>query len=97
MRKISALAVFVIFVAATLLAHGGHVHNFLGTVKSVAGDELVITTPDHKDVAFVLTSSTTYVREGKTARRDDLAAGLRVSVHVADDGRTATSIKLGTK
>jgi len=95
MRKISSLTLVVIFIAGALLAHGGHVHNYLGTVKSVAGDQLVVTTRDGKDVSFTLTNKTAYLREGKTASRSDLSRGTRVSVRVAEDGKTVTSIKFG--
>jgi hypothetical protein len=85
------------FVAASAFAHEGHVHNFLGTVKAVDGEHLVITMEDAKQVEFVLNDATTYSRNGKSARKADLVRGLRVAVHVADDGKTATSIKLAGK
>ncbi|HEX7421181.1 MAG TPA: hypothetical protein VF505_14925 [Thermoanaerobaculia bacterium] len=97
MRRILTTTLLVAAIATTALAHNGHIHNFLGTVKSVDESHLVITTPDAKDAAFVLTSKTAYTREGKPASRTDLRSGLRVAVHVDEDGKTVTSIKIGTK
>ena len=96
MRKaiILAVSLIIISISGTAFAHGGHKHAFLGTVKAVYADQLTIESKDGKEVSFTLTGKTEYVRDGKSARREDLSAGLRVSVHVADDGKTATSVKL---
>lgn len=97
MRRIMIATLLVAAIATTTLAHNGHIHNFLGTVKSVDESHLVIITPDANDAAFVLTPKTAYTREGKPASRTDLRSGLRVAVHVDEDGKTVTSIKIGTK
>ena len=97
MRRIMTAAALVAAITTTTLAHNGHIHNFLGTVKSVDESHVVIITPDAKDIAFVLTPKTAYTREGKPASRSDLRSGLRVAVHVDEDGKTVTSIKIGTK
>jgi hypothetical protein len=94
MRRAIILAVSLVIISTTAFAHGGHKHAFLGTVKAVSADQLTIETKDGTPASFTLTGKTEYVRDGKSARREDLTAGLRVSVHVADDGKTATSIKL---
>ncbi len=94
MPKAAILAISLIIISMSAFAHGGHVHSFLGTVKAVTADELTIVTRDGKDAKFVLTDKTEYLRDGATAAKQDLVAGLRVAVHVGDDGRTATSIKL---
>ena len=94
--RIRFLAVLLCLATALpLLAHAGHQHHFLGTVKSLAGDQLTIVTPEGKDAAFTLTATTAYLREGATASRTDLTPGTRVAVAVADDGKTAVSVKLG--
>jgi hypothetical protein len=95
MHRIGAFSLLIVLAATAVFAHGGHVHSFLGTVKSVADTRLVITTRDAKEVAFVLTNATTYTRDGKAATKSDLKSGLRVAVHVADDGKTATAVNLG--
>jgi len=97
MRKTAALAVVVSFVALAALAHAGHIHNFLGVVKTVEGNQLVVTTRAGQDVTFALTDKTAYLRDGKAASRADLVTGMRVAVHVADDGHTVTEIKLGSR
>jgi hypothetical protein len=97
MRKITTIALLVAAIATAALAHAGHIHNYLGTVKSVDDSRLVITTTESKDVSFVLTPATTYSREGKSASKSDLRSGVRVAVRVAEDGKTVTSIKFGAK
>jgi hypothetical protein len=96
MRKttIIIIGVALTFIAAAAFAHAGHVHTFLGTVKTVSADQLTIRTRDGKDASFTLNEKTAYLREGAAATRADLVNGLRVAVTVADDGKTATSIKL---
>ena len=94
MRKTIIAVALSMFIAAIALAHSGHVHNFLGTVKSSTDTKLVITTREAKEVTFTLTRATEYTRGGKAAHRDDLKRGTRVAVHVANDGKTATSIKI---
>jgi hypothetical protein len=96
MRRI-AIFTLLALAATSLLAHGGHVHNFLGTVKSVDAAHLSITTQESKQVEFLLTDSTRYTRNGDPAQKGDLRPGLRVSVHVAEDGKTATSVMLPAK
>ena len=94
MRKAIILAVSLIILSTAAFAHGGHKHAFLGTVKAVSADQLTIETKEGQPATFTLTGKTEYLRDGKAAHREDLTAGLRVSVHVADDGKTATSVKL---
>lgn len=97
MRKAAALALILSFVSLAAFAHAGHIHNFLGVVKSASADQLVITSRAGQQMAFNLTNRTVYLRDGKSAARIDLVRGLRVAVHVADDGKTATEIKLGSR
>jgi hypothetical protein len=80
--------------AATAFGHGGHVHSYLGTVKSLSGTSLVITTTESKDVSLVVTDATSVTRGGKVVNVTELKSGIRVAIHVADDGRTATSVKV---
>ena len=96
MRRIAVFTLLAL-VAIPVIAHRGHVHHFLGTVKSFDAGHLLIATQESKKVEFLLTDSTRYTRDGGPARRDDLRPGLRVSVHVADDGKTATSVILPAK
>lgn len=80
----------VLLVAASAFAHGGHKHQYLGFVKSVQANDLVVTTTDKHEMTFTLTQSTAF--SGGT--RADLTAGTRVSVYVENDGKTAKTIKL---
>jgi hypothetical protein len=93
MKKLLALALFL--VATTAFAHAGHQHHFLGTVKSLQNTQLVITTTAGKDAAFMLTPTTAVTRDGATVARTELTAGRRVAVEVANDGKTAVSVKVG--
>ena len=80
--------------AVLLFAHAGHVHNFLGTVKTADAQHLVITTEHGKQAEFKLTTNTRYMRNGAKAKNADLVRGLRVSVYVEDDGKTAKMVSL---
>jgi len=92
-RLLIVLAV-TLAIAATALAHGGHKHQFLGTVKAVQENHLVVTTTDGKEVTFTLTEKTRYTKGSASATKADLTEGVRVSVSVENDGKTATSIKI---
>lgn len=93
MKRLLALALLLITVSA--FAHGGHQHQFLGTVKSLTDAQLVITTTAGKDADFVMTSTTAVSRDGAPVARTELTSGRRVAVYVANDGKTAVSVKVG--
>ena len=97
MKRFLALALLFVSLlgAATAFAHGGHQHQFLGTVKSLTDAELVITTTAGKDAEFVMTSTTAVTREGAPVARTELTSGRRVAVYVANDGKTAVSVRVG--
>lgn len=92
MKKVLGVALFFFAVAA--FAHAGHQHQFLGTVKSLQSAQLVITTTAGTDAAFVLTDATSVTCDGAPVARTELTSGRRVAVHVADDGKTAVSVKV---
>lgn len=93
MKRI-VLSLVLLALATSVLAHGGHKHAFLGTVKSVSGDALVVTTTADGDKTFTLTPRTTFAKGDAAATRADLGAGVRVAVHVEDDGKTAARVKI---
>lgn len=93
MKRFLALALFL--VTATAFAHGGHQHQFLGTVKTLTNAQLVITTTAGKDAEFVMTNTTAVTRDGAPVARTELTSGRRVAVYVANDGKTAVSVKVG--
>ena len=78
-------------------AHEGHTHKVMGTVASVDGTHVMVTTTDGKTVMVMLDKKTTVTR-GKT--KLDAAAvkvGERVVVEGTDQKNmvTAKTIKLG--
>ena len=93
-HRLIILSILTLALAATALAHGGHKHQFLGTVKAVNGNQLAVTTTDGGDVTFTLTDATSYTKGNGAATKADLKAGVRVSVYVENDGRTAKTIKI---
>jgi hypothetical protein len=94
LHRILVLTIVALAIASSAFAHGGHKHQFLGTVKAVQSDQLVVTTTDDKEVTFTLIGGTTYTKGASPATKADLQAGVRVSVHVQDDGKTATAVKI---
>jgi len=95
MRKFASLFLVLLLGASALLAHGGSSHKLLGTVKEVHEQHLVVTTKDGKDVTLQLTDRTKYERAGKSATKDQLAAGDRVAVQLEEDDKTAATIRIG--
>jgi hypothetical protein len=87
-------ALLALAIAATALAHGGHKHQFLGTVKALHDNHLAVTTTDGKEETFTLTDKTRYTKGTAAATKADLKEGARVSVHVENDGKTATTVKI---
>ena len=92
--RILIAALIALALASAALAHGGHKHQFLGTVKAVEGSELLVTTTEGEQVTFKLTEKTRYRKGTAAATKADLRAGVRVSVYVENDGKTATTIKI---
>jgi hypothetical protein len=94
MKRIAAVSLLLLLAATSALAHGGHVHNILGTVKSVQASQLVVEKNDGGEMIVLLTDATKYEKGGQPAAHADLAAGTRVSVHLANDSKTAVTIKI---
>ena len=69
-------------VPAVARAHGGHAHKVMGTVSSVDGNHVMVTTTDGKSVMVMLDKKTAITR-GKT--RVD-AAALKVGDRVVAEG-----------
>ena len=97
MRKPLALFFALLLLSSLAFAHAGHQHHFLGTVKSLAANDLAITSTDGAERTFLLTDKTALQRGDAAAARADLTPGTRVAVEVANDGRTAVTIRLGVK
>lgn len=94
--RLITISLVTFLAAATAFAHAGHQHAFLGTIKSVNANQLVVETTEHKDVTFTLTEKTMLMKGTETATRADLVAGKRVAVSVENDGRTAKTVKIGS-
>lgn len=84
-RALILLAAMAILAApALLLAHGkGHV---MGTVASVDATHIEVKTKDGKTVKVTLTDKTKYKKGDAEAASGDVKPGMKVSVHLADDG-----------
>lgn len=67
-----------------------------GTIKEVRADEVVLSTTQGKDQAYVLGPDTKFRRGAAPARREDIRAGERAVVHARRDGDKlhATEIRL---
>lgn len=89
-------SLLALVLSATAFAHGGHKHHYLGTVKTLHENYLVVATTEDGDKTFMLTESTKYTKDASAAAKADLKAGVRVSVHVENDGRTATEVKIAS-
>ena len=79
-------------------AHDGHLHKALGTVASVQGEHVAITTTDGKTVNVMLDKKTTVARGKKKLDATALKVGERVSVDYINENKTmrAQAIKLAT-
>ena len=95
MRQALVLFVALLLAAAGAHAHGGKSHQLLGTVERLQENDLVVKDKDGAERTVALTADTRIEKAGKAAKRADLVRGARVSVHFAEDDRTAVSIKIG--
>lgn len=91
---LAAVAAFAI--SAPMLAHEGHHHNAMGTVRAVDSAQLQLEDKDGKLETFVLTDTTTYKRGDAAAKREDVQVGARaVVMYEAKDGKNvAIEVKL---
>jgi hypothetical protein len=91
-------ATFVALCAITLiaprfvLAHEGHNHKVMGTVKSIQGERLEVQTTDGKTSMFTISAQTKVVRGKTTATLADIKVGERIVV-IGTMGKADTSTK----
>ena len=80
------------------LAHEGHHHNAMGTIRAVQANQIDLETTEGKIEVFVLTDTTSYKRGDAAAKKEDLVVGARAAVmYEAKGGKNlAIEIKLGT-
>lgn len=97
MKRITCLSTLLLFVATMAFAHAGEEHTYLGTVTTINDDgSFVMKTKDDKEHTVQVSKDTTWAKaDGHAAKPSDLAVGVRVSVKISKDGKTAASVKLG--
>ena len=99
MKRTAASLVFVaaLAVPALLLAHEGHSHHVMGTVKSITATNIEVKDADGKVVSCQLTADTQYRREEKPVTAADIMIGERVVVEASEvDGKMiAKLVQLG--
>lgn len=78
-RWVLATAVAVVVCVPTM-AHEGHHHNAMGTVRIIDSAQLQLETKDGKLETYVLTDTTTYKRGDTAAKREDVQVGVRAVV-----------------
>jgi YHS domain-containing protein len=86
-HRLILISVLTLLAAATAFAHHTDDSPIVGTVKSLQANRLVVTTSENAEVTFTLTEKTKYSKA-------ELAPGVRVSVSVDHDGKTATAVKI---
>ena len=91
---LAAVAAFTM--SGPSLAHEGHHHNAMGTVRAVDAVQLQLETKDSKLETFTLTDATTYKRGDSAAKREDVQVGARaVVMYETKDGKNvAIEVKL---
>jgi len=84
---------------AVLIAHEGHHHEAMGTVKMLHENHLMLTISEGKDQTFVLSGETKYLRGETAVTREDITAGERaVVMYETEDGADrALEVRLGAK
>lgn len=92
---IATLAAGAASTASPAFAHGGKSHQLLGTVKSLHENHLVVTATDGHEATVTLTETTRYEKDKKPATRAALVAGVRVSIQLTEDDKTAVKVKIG--
>lgn len=94
------ILVFLLLLAAVTtgatFAHGGKSHRLLGTVQELHEKHLVVKAPDGHETSVALAETTRYEKDKKAVTRSALAAGVRVSIQLSEDDKTAVVVKIGT-
>ncbi|MCM2270052.1 MAG: hypothetical protein NDJ75_08115 [Thermoanaerobaculia bacterium] len=93
-----ALAAMLV-VPAALVAHEGHHHQAMGTVKALHEEHLVLTTTAGEEKTFVLSAATKVVRGESAVTPADIAVGERAVVmyETRDGADQALEVKLREK
>jgi hypothetical protein len=94
---VSSILALALALPVVAYAHEGHVHNALGTITSVQGGQVVLTTRDGKALTVLLNRKTTVTRGKDKLDASALKVGERVSVDYLEENKVmmAQTIKLG--
>lgn len=90
------LTLILLAMASFAFAHEGENHTFMGTVKMVHENHLMISLKDGEMKTVVLTEKTQILKGGEKADRSALEEGVRVSVEV-DSEDNALTIKVAAE
>ena len=86
-RAFAAVTLLVMILPSLAQAHGkGHIP---GTIAAVTADHIDVTTKDNKTVTVKITKETRYFLGEVVADAAAAKVGLRVVVHLAEDGSAA--------
>jgi hypothetical protein len=96
MRRILILLLITMIATGAAFAHGGSSHKLLGTVKLLHENHLVVKAADGHEVTVNLTKTTRYEKDKKAATRSALTPGVRVSIDLTEDNKSAVKVKIGT-
>ena len=75
-----ALCAFTLIAPRVVLAHEGHNHRVMGTVKSIQEKHLEVQDKDGKTSTFVITDDTKIIRGKAAAALADIKVGERIVV-----------------
>jgi hypothetical protein len=92
-RIVTFVIAAIVVAAAAAHAHGGKPH-LMGTIVQLHENHLIVKNQAGKERTVELNAKTKLEKAGKAATRAELVAGVRVSVHVDADGKTALLIKI---
>lgn len=97
MRKFILFSLLLV-TALNAFGHAGEVHTYMGTVTALHDDgSFMLKKTDGKTMHVMVSDKTTYMHaDGRAAKRAELVAGTRAVVTIAKDGKTASTIKLGS-
>lgn len=96
MHKVFLILFLAAFASGAAFAHEGKSHRLLGTVKSLQDNHLTVTDQDGHEARVMLTETTQIEKEGKPAKRADLAPGVRVFVQIGEDDKSAVKVRIST-
>lgn len=97
-----AVAVVVALLPSAAIAHEGHTHYVMGTIKALDAGQIVVTTVDakthaEKNVAIALSAATKFRRGATMTDRSGLRPGERVVVSVGNgkEPLKASEVRVG--